>query len=116
MTSPGAHGWSGVDTNGTGISMYPAPTEKMMNDIAEVLRVTRDSWTEADGKIQDLAGNLGDGPLGKPFKKQYEPTAKKLRELVTDMVGQLSKLSAEGSKAPPLYVAADLKAGQYFEF
>jgi hypothetical protein len=116
MTSPGNQGWSGVDLNGTGISMYPAPAEKMMTDIAEILRTGQEAWSAADGKIEDLQGKLGDGPMGKPFKKQYDPTAKQLRELIKTTMELLGKLSAAGSKAPGIYVEADLQAGQYFGF
>jgi hypothetical protein len=116
MTNPGQEGWSGVDLNGTGISMYPAPAEKMMIAIANILTAARDGWTAANGKIEGLEGKLGEGPLGEPFRKQYNPAAKELTKSINEMVEQLRKLSESGTKAPPLYVNADFQAGQNFEF
>jgi hypothetical protein len=105
-----------VDLNGTGISMFPARAEKMMTDIAKILSDTWDGWTAADNKIQSAEGKLGEGPMGKPMRGQYNPAAKQIREVVADAIKQLSILSEAGSKAPQMYVDADLQAGQYFSF
>jgi hypothetical protein len=116
MTNPGKEGWSGVDLNGTGISMYPAPAQAMMTDIANILTAAQDGWKAANDRAKELEGKLGDGPLGRPFMEKYAPQAKQLREIIDDTIEQLDKLSTEGSKAPPLYLQADLEAGQNFGF
>lgn len=113
---PGDQGYEGVDVDGAGIDMYPDPAGKMMGDIAEVLRLAKEGWDTNSKKIEDLAGKLGDGPMGKPFKKQYEPAAKKLSEFIPDNLERLETLSDAGTKAVPLYVNTDQQAGQQFEF
>lgn len=115
MTSPSDYG-APIDLNGTGISMFPVPAEKMMGDIAKILTDVWDGWSAADGRIESLEGKLGDGPMGKPIRSQYNPAAKQLREIIAETVEQLSTLSEEGTKAPPIYVDADLQAGQNFSF
>jgi hypothetical protein len=105
-----------IDLNGTGISMFPVPAEKMMADIAKILSDVWDGWNAANGQIQSLEGKLGDGPMGKPVRKQYNPAAEQIRKVISDTVAQLSTLSEEGTKAPPIYVEADLQAGQHFSF
>jgi hypothetical protein len=105
-----------VDLNGTGISMFPVPAEKMMSDIAKILTDVWDGWNTANGRIESLEGKLGDGPMGKPVIKQYNPAVKQIRKVIADTVEQLSTLSEEGTKAPPIYVEADLQAGQNFSF
>lgn len=116
MSTPRDKGWSGIDLNGTGISMYPAPTEQMLIDVATILTTVRDGWHASNGKIEGLEGKLGDGPLGKPVKEQYNPAVKQLRESIDLMVERLGTLSEQGNKAVPLYVDADFKAGHHFEF
>lgn len=115
MTTPDGYG-APIDLNGTGISMYPAPATKMMSDIAQILTDVWDGWTAANGRIESLEGKIGDGPMGKPARAQYNPGAKQIRKIIAETVDQLSKLSEEGTKAPPTYVEADLQAGQYFSF
>ena len=115
MTSPSDYEGP-IDLNGTGISMLPAQTQKMMTDIAKILSDTWNGWIAADGKMKSLEGKLGDGPMGKPMRKQYNPAAKQLREVIATAIEQLSKLSEEGGKAPQIYVDADLQAGQNFSF
>jgi hypothetical protein len=115
MTTPSDyHG--PIDLNGTGISMFPAQAAKMMTDIAKILSDTWDGWTAAKGQIDSLEGKLGDGPMGKPMREQYNPAAKQISEIVGTAVAQLSNLSEQGSKAPQIYVDADLQAGQHFSF
>lgn len=116
MSTPGEQGWSAVDLNGTGISMYPAPTEKMTNTVATILNNARDGWNAANGRIEDLEGKLGEGPMGKPVIEQYNPAVKQIREIIADTLEQLTKISAAGTKAVPTYVNADLQAGYEFGF
>lgn len=113
---PRDEGWTGIDVDGSGIDMYPAPAAKMMGDIATVLTDAKNGWKELSGKIEDLGGKLGDGPMGKPFKKKYDPAAKKLDEIITETLESLQKLSKMGSEAVPIYVQQDQAAGQHFEF
>jgi hypothetical protein len=113
---PGDQGYTGVDVDGAGIDMYPDPAAKLMTDIADVLTAAKTGWDTGSKKIEDLAGKLGDGPMGKPFKKQYDPAAKALSEFIPDNLERLDKLSDAGTKAVPLYVDQDLAAGQQFEF
>jgi hypothetical protein len=116
VSSPREEGWTGVDVDGSGIDMYPAPAGKMMADIAAVLADAQTAWTAADGRILALEGRLGGGPLGRPVAEQYNPTAQQIREFVTEMLDRLGKLSDSGTKAVPLYVDTDQRAGQHFEF
>lgn len=116
MNTPRDEGWSGIDLNGTGISMYPAPTQKMMGDLAALLKTVRDGWHTSNGKIEGLEGKLGEGPLGEPVKEQYNPAVKQLRESINTMIDRFTKISDQGTKAVPLYVDADFQAGQHFEF
>jgi hypothetical protein len=113
MTNPG---WSAIDLNGTGISMYPAPTSKMMADIAQILTDARGGWDKANGQIHALEGKLGDGPMGKPFRQQYNPAAKQLTKVIDEMVENLSQVSKTGTDAVPMYINADIAAGYHFEF
>jgi len=113
---PGDQGWAGVDVDGAGIDMYPAPAGKMMSDIAQVLSDAQTGWAAAKAEIASLEGKLGDGPMGKAMSKKYDPASKKLHELITEMVERLDKLSDAGTKAVPLYVNQDQAAGQHFEF
>lgn len=105
-----------IDLNGTGISMYPDPTGKMMGDIANILDTLWQTWTTANGKIQSLEGKIGEGPLGEPVKKDYDKAVKQLREIIASVTANLSNLSEAGTKAVPMYIKADLKAGQHLEF
>jgi hypothetical protein len=117
MTNPAAEqGWSAIDLNGTGISMYPMPTEKVTNEVARLFREVRDGWAAANSKIESLEGKLGDGPMGKPVREQYNPAVKQIREVVPPTTKQLGKISEAGTKSVPLYVEADLDAGYQFGF
>lgn len=113
---PGEQGWTGIDVDGSGIDMYPAPAGKMMSDIAAVLTDAQSMWKEKSGRIEELAGRLGDGPMGKPFKKKYDPPAKKISENTTENLKTLADLSKSGTEAVPLYVNQDQAAGTQFEF
>jgi hypothetical protein len=115
MNTPDDYG-PPIDLNGTGISMYPVAATRMMSDIAQILTDVWDGWSAANARIESLEGKIGDGPMGKPTRAQYNPTAKQIREVIAETVDQLSKLSEEGTKAPPIYVDADLQAGQNFSF
>jgi hypothetical protein len=115
MTTPEDYG-APIDLNGTGISMFPVPATKMMSDIAQILTDVWDGWNAANGRIESLEGKIGDGPMGKPVRNQYNPAVKQIRKVIAETVEQLSKLSEEGTKAPPIYVDADLQAGQNFSF
>jgi hypothetical protein len=117
MSTPGGTpNGRAIDLNGTGISMYPDPAGQMMTDIANVLTNLWDTWTATNGKIESLEGKIGDGPMGEPVKKDYDKAVKQLREIITSVVANLSHLSEAGTKAVPMYIKADLKAGQHFEF
>ena len=116
MNSPREDGWSGVDTDGDGIDMYPAPAGKMMADLAKILTDAQEIWGRADGTIAALEGKLGDGPLGKAAMEQYRPAAKQLREIIADMLESFGKLSDAGTKAVPTYVNSDHQAGTHFGF
>lgn len=109
-------GYEGVDIDGGGIDMFPEPAELMMGRIADVLKAAKDGWDTNSKKIESLADKLGDGPMGKPFKKQYEPAAKKLSEFVPENLERLTSLSESGTEAVPLYKNSDHNAGQSFEF
>jgi hypothetical protein len=113
---PRDKGWTGIDVDGSGIDMYPAPASQLMSDIHTVLTNALNGWKKLDGKIEDLGGKLGDGPMGKPFKEKYAPAAKKLDEILTETLDSLQKLSKSGNKAVPIYVNQDQAAGQHFEF
>lgn len=113
---PGDQGYEGVDIDGGGIDMYPEPAGLMMGRIADVLKAAKEGWDTNSEKIESLAGKLGDGPMGKPFKKQYEPAAKKLSEFIPETLERLKKLSEAGTEAVPLYKKSDQNAGQSFEF
>jgi hypothetical protein len=114
MTNPDMG--TAIDLNGTGISMYPTPAWKMMTDIAKILTDAQDVWTRASGQIHALEGKLGDGPMGKPFRKQYNPAAKQLDKVVNGMVENLGQVSQTGKDAVPMYINADLQAGYHFTF
>jgi hypothetical protein len=117
MTNPAAEqGWSAVDLNGTGISMYPVPTEKMTNDVAQIFRDVRDGWQKLNGEIESLEGKLGDGPMGKPVREQYNPAVQQIRKHVPKTNKLLGKVSEAGTKSVPLYVEADLDASYQFGF
>lgn len=117
MSDPWAEqGYSAIGLNGTGISMYPVPAERMMNDIAKLLTDARNGWTAAKGRISSLEGKIGEGPMGKPVKEQYEKNVPQIRENIDKLVANLGDISAAGTKAVPMYVQADLDAGQHFEF
>jgi hypothetical protein len=116
MTSPGDQGWTGVDIDGSGIDMYPAPAGQMMIDIAQALNAAQTTWDTANERILGLEGGLGNGPLGRPVAEQYNPTAAQIREFVTDMLRRLTGVSETGSKAVPMYIDTDQRAGQHFEF
>jgi hypothetical protein len=96
--------------------MYPVAATRMMSDIAQILTDVWDGWSAANARIESLEGKIGDGPMGKPVRAQYNPAVKQIREVIAESMNQLSKLSEEGTKAPPLYVETDLQAGQYFSF
>lgn len=116
MRSPREDGWSGIDVDGVGIDMYPAPAGKMMSDLGKILTDAQEIWGRADGRIAALEGKLGDGPLGKEAMKQYRPAAEQLREIIADMLGSFAKLSDAGTKAVPTYINSDHRAGQNFGF
>lgn len=117
MSTPGGEPLGrAIDLNGTGISMYPDPTGKMMGDIATILNTLWNGWTTTNGRIEGIEGKIGDGPLGEPVKKDYDQAVKQFREIVSSAVANLSNLSEAGTKAVPMYIKADLKAGQHFEF
>jgi hypothetical protein len=113
---PGDQGYEGVDVDGAGIDMYPEPAGHLMSNIADTSKNAKDGWDTNIQKIEDLASKLGEGPMGKPFKEQYDPAAKKLKEFVPDHLERLGKLSKSGTEAVPLYVKTDQQAGQQFEF
>lgn len=116
MSTPREEGWTGVDVDGAGIDMYPAPAQKMMGDIADVLTAARETWTRSNAKMLGLESKLGEGPMGEPMREQYNPAAKQLREFIAEMVQRLARLSDAGTKAVPIYVNQDQAAGQHFEF
>ncbi|HEX6359391.1 hypothetical protein [Actinophytocola sp.] len=113
---PGDQGYTGVDVDGAGIDMYPDPAAKMMTDIADVFTAVKKGWDTHSKKAEDLAGKLGDGPMGEGFKEQYDPAWDAINKFVPQQVDRLGKLSKSGSEAPPLYVENDLAAGQAFDF
>lgn len=114
--SPLDQGWTGVDVDGAGIDMFPVLAQKMMSDIATALTDAQDGWKASDSRILSLEGKLGEGPMGKPVREQYNPAAKQMREFITQILERLDKLSDAGTKAVPLYVEQDMAAGQHFEF
>jgi hypothetical protein len=116
MTTPYEQGLVGVDVDGAGIDMFPGPAGEMMTRIADALKNARDGWHRAEGRIESLEGKLGDGPMGKEFREQYNPATEKIGEFITDMVERLEKLSKAGTEAVPTYVNQDQAAGQHFEF
>jgi hypothetical protein len=113
---PGPGGATGIDIDGSGIDMYPAPAAQVMVDVATALTNARTAWTSADSRISALEGRLGNGPLGRPVAEQYNPAAAQVREFINDMIGRLSTISGAGTRAVPLYVDTDARAGQHFEF
>jgi hypothetical protein len=116
MSNPASQGWTGKDVDGAGIDMYPAPAEQMMKDIAAVVTNGKTQWASANGRISSIEGKLGQGPLGRPVAKQYNPTAKQIRDAVNEMLKQTQKLSDAGAKAVPMYVNADETGARYFKF
>ena len=116
MTTPYEQGLEGVDVDGAGIDMFPGPAGKMMTDIANALKTAQDGWKAAEGKIKALEGKLGDGPMGKEFRAQYNPAVENIGEFIPDMLERLEKLSKAGTRAVPTYVDQDQAAGQHFEF
>jgi hypothetical protein len=116
MRSPREDGWSGVDTDGDGIDMYPAPAGKLMADLGKILTDAQQIWGRVEGEITALEGKLGDGPLGKAAMEQYSPAAQQLRKIIDDMLESFGKLSDAGTKAVPTYVNSDHRAGQNFGF
>jgi|SRR4051794_22094293 hypothetical protein len=113
MTDPN---WTAIDLNGTGVSMYPAPTSKNMADIAGTNTDAQNGWSTAKGQIDSLEGKLGQGPMGGPFREQYNPAATQLTSAIDTMTTNLGKISKTGADAVPIYVQADLAAGYHFEF
>jgi hypothetical protein len=113
---PGPGDAVGVDIDGSGIDMYPEPAAVMMTDIATILTNARNEWNASNGRILALEGGLGNGPLGRPVAAQYNPTADQIREFIQQMISRLDKVSGAGSRAVPLYVDSDVRAGQHFEF
>jgi hypothetical protein len=113
---PGDQGYEGLDVDGAGIDMYPEPAETLMVNIADTMTAAKEAWDTISGKIEGLAGKLGDGPMGGPFKEQYEPAWKAISDFVPKHLDRLEKVSKSGTEAVPLYVNHDLAAGQQFEF
>ncbi|HYQ61926.1 hypothetical protein [Actinophytocola sp.] len=116
MTDPDGEHWTAIDLNGTGVSMYPAPTSKNMGDVANTNTDAQNGWGTAKGQIGSLEGKLGQGPMGGPFREQYNPAATQLTGAIDAMTASLGKIAQAGSEAVPMYVQADLVAGQHFEF
>jgi hypothetical protein len=108
--------WTAIDLNGTGVSMYPAPTSQNMADIATTNTDAQGGWSTAKGQIGSLEGKLGQGPMGGPFREQYNPAATQLTDAIDSMTTNLGKISKAGTDAVPMYVEADAVAGQHFEF
>lgn len=117
MSDPWAEqGHSAIGLNGTGISMYPVPAQRMMTDIAKLLTDARAGWTTGKARISSLEGTIGKGPMGEPVKAQYDENAPTIRDNIDKLVENLGNISEAGTKAVPMYVQADLDAGQHFEF
>jgi hypothetical protein len=116
MSGQDGENWTAIDLNGTGVSMYPAPTSKNMGDVANTNTDARNGWSTGKGQIGSLEGKLGQGPMGGPFREQYNPAATRLTGAIDAMTASLDKISRAGSEAVPIYVQADLVAGQHFEF
>ncbi|MFL6124499.1 hypothetical protein [Actinophytocola sp.] len=116
MSDEDKSSWSAIDLNGTGVSMYPAPTAKNMADVADTDTGARDGWSKGKGAISSLEGKLGQGPMGGPFREQYNPAATQLTTAINNMVANLSQVSKAGTDAVPMYIQADLAAGYHFEF
>jgi hypothetical protein len=113
---PGDQGYKGIDIAGDGIDMYPDPAKVLMVNIAKTLTDAQKAWDTSSNKIEGFAGKLGDGPMGKPFKEQYDPAWKAINKFVPQQLERLESLSKSGTDAPPLYEKQDLAAGQQFEF
>jgi hypothetical protein len=116
MSDADKENWTAIDLNGTGVSMYPAPTSSMMSDIANTDTDAKNGWSTAKGQIHSLEGNLGQGPMGGPFREQYNPAATQLTQAINSMTTNLSSISKTGTEAVPMYIQADLAAGYHFEF
>ncbi|TDV40068.1 hypothetical protein [Actinophytocola oryzae] len=117
MNPPPGHGEDvGIDIDGSGIDMYPAPAARMMSEIETVSSDARTEWNSFNPRILDLESRLGNGPLGRPVAAQYNPTAAQIRTYIHTMLNRLNKVSEAGTKAPPLYTDTDMRAGQEFEF
>lgn len=109
-------GQAGVDRDGGGIDMFPAPTAQVVSAVDTMADTARVRWAAENCLIGGLESRIGKGPLGGPVAKQYNPTAARIRELMSTLVEQSTKLAAEGTRAVPTYLNADGRAGQNFGF
>jgi len=102
MSEPGP-----VNLGGDKIDMYPGATFDAAQLVHDAGSVFGDVWPGLLGAIRTAEGQLGNGPLGAPFREQYNSFEASVTPVAEQVQATYEGLGQAGAKAVATYLELD---------
>jgi hypothetical protein len=97
----------GIDLNGAGIDMFPSATSAAVAALGKAGTDFRTEWLGELGKIAALDSQLGQGPLGRPFARQYIDAMKQIVDGLDELGRRIETRVTFGNNCVRDYVATE---------
>jgi hypothetical protein len=97
----------GIDLNGGGVDMFPSATSSAMASLGAAGAGFRAEWLGKLGEIAAIDSQLGKGPLGRPFARQYIDAVKQIVDGLDELGRRIETRVDFGNRCVREYVATD---------
>ncbi len=97
----------GIDLDGGGVDMFPSATSAAIAALGAAGAGFRTEWLGKLGEIAALDSQLGKGPLGRPFARQYIDAVKQIVDGLDELGRRIETRVQFGDRCVKDYVATD---------
>jgi hypothetical protein len=105
----------GIDLDGAGVDMWPDETTKVVEAIGAAATDFRAAWLGKLGEIAALDSQLGQGPLGRTFAKDYIPAVKQIVDGLDELGRRVEDRVRFGNYAVNEYILNEQNNAQRFQ-